>query len=64
MNRKQKFIKNIKDNAVDYYVVVLLALAIPTVIGYMTDWQSGLLTSLVIQVVIGVFYIRAKLGVK
>lgn len=58
MNRKQKFIKNIKDNAVDYYLVVLLAIAIPVVLGFMTNWVSGLLVSFIIQVVIGVFYIR------
>lgn len=64
MNRKQKFTKNIRENAVDYYVVVLLALAIPLVIGNKFGLWVGLLTSFVIQVVIGVFYIRAKVGTK
>lgn len=57
MNLLEKFIKNIKDNGVDYYTLTVVALILPTIIGSMTEFKWGLLLSFSIQAAIGILYI-------
>lgn len=50
----------IKDNFAELWTIIVLVIAIPTVVSLVFIWWAGLLLSLVIQALIGIYYIRGS----
>ena len=58
MEKIKKLGANIRENFAEYWTILILVLAIPTVISFVFVWWAGVLLSLSVQALIGIYYIR------
>lgn len=55
-----KVFYGIKTNLAELYTMLVLFVAFPAVVGFITHVEWGLLLSFMLQAVVGVLYIRGK----
>jgi hypothetical protein len=56
----QKITKHISDNLAEYYVLLVIVVAVPLSVSLLTSVKWGLFLSFLLQAFIGVLYIKGR----
>lgn len=56
----KRIAQDIGNNFAELYTLFVLVVAIPVVVGYMTEFMLGVFLSLLLQALIGVLYVKGK----
>jgi hypothetical protein len=56
----KRVLRDIGNNFAELYTLFVMVVAIPTVVGFMTEFIFGVFLSLLLQALIGVLYVKGK----